>query len=267
MSLAQTHLPRVRKCGRFTSVDRTQRPGRPLSAPGPCAGGPYGSLKSLGAHPPLQVLTGSCPGSAQAVLRGTRTTRARSRRGQPSLPICGAHMGQGSGAGSLMHSRGQPWGPGWWREGATSEEPPPGVPPPHSVPRPTEARAPLQMVRVTREDKHSGAQTRGVSSPHHAGGGRVGTSGFCPPGPSEQKAPSPGTSAAREAPVLAPRPCEAQEPWSCSSPTARPQVSAPESSPSPGGCRAPPSSSGDTEAGGLVRANTSAGSRASGDKV
>lgn len=37
----------------------------------------------------------------------------------------------------------------------------------------------------------------------------MGTSGFCPPGPRERKAPSPGTSAAREAPVLAQRPCKA----------------------------------------------------------
>ena len=60
----------------------------------------------------------------------------------------------------------QPWGPGWWQEGATSESPHQGFSPPPTLYHGQQlsalpARARLQTVRVTWEDKHSGAQTGG----------------------------------------------------------------------------------------------------------
>ena len=77
------------------------------------------------------------------------------------------------------------------RKGQPLRSPHQGFPPPHSVPWPTEAPAPLQTVRVTQEDKHSGAQTRGLSSPHHAGGGQVGRAvGGDWPAPTCQGCPS-----------------------------------------------------------------------------
>lgn len=104
LSPARTDTPSVcvETWPSFTIVGRTQRLGCPLSAPGPCASGAIGVPEGTRRLPPAGtdwLLSRGHTGHAS----GDTDDMGRSRRGQPSLPVGGAHTGQGSGAGRLMH--------------------------------------------------------------------------------------------------------------------------------------------------------------------